>query len=121
MYVHTKAIIITALLLPFSALAGEADIIDVQVSKTSKDTYRFDVTVSHADSGWEHYANKWDIVDKDGNVLGTRTLHHPHENEQPFTRGLSDIHISSKNHSVTVRAHDFVHQYGGKTITVDLP
>lgn len=104
-----------------SAFAGEADIVDVKVTKGSNGTYSFSVTVLHEDTGWDHYANKWDILDEDGEILGTRTLYHPHVDEQPFTRSLSGVTIPEGITTVTIRAHDSVHEYGGKTMTVELP
>ena len=109
------------LLISTEAYAGEADVIEVEVKQTGGDTYFFKVTVRHADEGWDHYANKWDVVVPDGTVLGTRTLFHPHVDEQPFTRSLSDVKISGSIKEVTVRAHDSVHDYGGKTMQVVIP
>ncbi len=100
--------------------AGEADVIDVKITKTDADMYRFSVTVAHNDEGWDHYADKWDILDEAGNVLGTRVLMHPHENEQPFTRSMK-ISIPMGVKKVIVRAHDKIHGYGGAEITKDLP
>jgi hypothetical protein len=104
-----------------TAYAGEADVVDVEIKMTGKNSYYFDVTVNHADEGWNHYADKWDVVAPDGKVLGTRTLYHPHVDEQPFTRSLSGVKISESIKKVTVRAHDSVHKYGGKTVTVAVP
>ena len=109
------------LLIGLTAYADEADVVVVNVKMTAKDTFSFDVTVRHADEGWKHYADKWDVVAPDGTVLGTRTLYHPHVDEQPFTRSLSGVKISESIKEVTVRAHDSVHRYGGKTITVVIP
>ncbi len=103
------------------ALAGEADVTEVTIVKKAPGTYDFQVTVQHADSGWDHYADKWDILDGDGTVLATRVLHHPHVDEQPFTRGLSGVAIDDVVKEVTVRAHDSEHGYGGQTITRSLP
>ncbi len=103
------------------SFAGEADVMDVQVTSGNNNTFTFDVTVSHLDSGWEHYANKWEVLDEKGNILGTRILHHPHVNEQPFTRSLSGIQISKDIKVVIVRAHDSVHEYGGEEMSVNLP
>jgi hypothetical protein len=115
-------VLFTSLLfLTTAAYAGEADVIEVDIKKTGADTYFFKVTVKHADEGWDHYANKWDVVSPDGTVLGTRTLYHPHVDEQPFTRSLSDVKISASITEVTVRAHDSVHEYGGKTVKVAVP
>ena len=101
--------------------AGEGDVTGGEVEKISENTYTFQVTVSHHDDGWEHYVNKWDVVAPGGKVLGTRTLYHPHVDEQPFTRSLSGVKIPKGISSVTIRAHDSVHEYGGKVITVLLP
>lgn len=103
------------------ALAGEAHVENVKVTVTGKNSFRFDVTVRHADEGWKHYADKWDVVTPDGRVLGTRTLYHPHVDEQPFTRSLSGVAIPGDVSDVVIRAHDSKHGYGGKTITVAVP
>lgn len=104
-----------------SALAGEADVVDVDISKSGKNSYNFSVTVLHKDTGWDHYANKWDIIDSTGRILGTRTLYHPHVDEQPFTRSLSGVEIPDNITAVTVRAYDSVHEYGGKVVSIELP
>ena len=115
-------LLLTCLLLAATtAQAGEADVEKVNVTMTGKDTFSFDVTVRHADEGWKHYADKWDVVAPDGTVLGTRTLYHPHVDEQPFTRSLSGVKIPDSIKEVTVRAHDSVHGYGGKTVKVEVP
>lgn len=104
-----------------SAMAGEADVVGVEVRKESAGTYRFDVTVAHDDEGWDHYADAWDVVAPDGTVLGTRVLLHPHENEQPFTRSLSGVVIPDGISEVTLRARDSVHEYGGLEMQAPLP
>ena len=116
--------LVSILFVLFSSLAvqaGEADVVEVKIVKLGENRFQFDVTVAHKDEGWNHYVNKWDVVGVDGIVLGTRILHHPHVNEQPFTRSLSGIEILEKNSTVTVRAHDSVHEYGGKVVSAALP
>ncbi len=49
---------------------------------------RFDVTLSHPDTGWDHYSDDWHVEGARGEVLGLRVLAHPHVTEQPFTRSL---------------------------------
>ncbi len=104
-----------------TAYANEADVTDVVVTAQENGTYRFDVTVLHADSGWDHYADKWEVVLPDGTIAATRTLMHPHVNEQPFTRSLSGVKLPDGIDTVTIQAHDSVHGYGGKTQAVQLP
>ncbi len=103
------------------AQAGEADVVGVSVTRDSQNTYRFSVTVAHGDSGWDHYADAWQVIGPDGAILGQRILAHPHENEQPFTRSLSGVEIPSNIESVTIRARDLVHGFGGAEVTVRLP
>ena len=104
-----------------SVHAGEADVVDVKVNHQGNNTYYFSVTVFHHDTGWNHYANKWDVLGQDGTVYGTRILHHPHVDEQPFTRSLSGVVIPKNIKIIQIRAHDSVHKYGGKVMSVELP
>ena len=103
------------------ARAGEADVVRAEARAEGGGVWRFRVTVAHGDSGWDHYADKWDVVAPGGAVLGTRVLLHPHESEQPFTRSLGGVEIPENVAEVTLRAHDSVHGYGGKEVTVKLP
>jgi hypothetical protein len=114
-------IVILLMLAATGAWAGEADVVDVRVARSGDGTWRFDVTVPHADTGWDHYADAFEVVAPDGTVLGTRTLLHPHVDEQPFTRSLSGVAIPVRIREVTVRAHDKVDGYGGAEMTVALP
>jgi hypothetical protein len=116
-----KFILGAILLVPCIAWAGKADVLEVQIIETGTDTYRVTATVRHADTGWDHYADKWDVIGPDGQVFGTRELLHPHVDEQPFTRSLNDVKISPEVQSVTVQAHDSVHGYGGSKVSVDVP
>jgi len=102
-------------------MAGEADVLEVKVMKTGTDVYAFRVTVRHDDTGWKHYANWWEVLDLDGNVLGKRVLLHPHVNEQPFKRTLTKVRIPGSINKVVIRAHDLVHGLGGQTRTATIP
>lgn len=116
-----KKLAILSMLIAFNpAMAGEADVVAVDYSKSSDGSYTFKVAVLHADTGWDHYANRWEVVDENGTVLATRTLLHPHENEQPFTRSLSGVNIPAGTTNVIVRAHDSVHELGGKEMVVEI-
>ena len=104
-----------------AARAGEADVVGAEAREIGDGVYRFQVTVRHADEGWDHYANAWEVVAPDGAVLATRVLAHPHVNEQPFTRNLSGIVIPDGVVSVRVRARDSVHGHGGREVEVAVP
>lgn len=99
--------------------AGEVKIVDVKVEK-QRAGWVFNVTLKHDDSGWDHYADAWRVVTKDGKELGTRTLFHPHVNEQPFTRSLADVKIPADVAEVYVEAHDKVHGWSKQRFKVKL-
>lgn len=113
--------LLITILLSYSstAVAGQARIIDVSVTNNNG-SFRFDVTLEHADSGWDHYADGWEVVSPAGDVLGKRVLAHPHVNEQPFTRSLSGVQIPQDVKTVSIRAHDSVHGYNKEMFEVDL-
>lgn len=107
--------------LPLAAAGGEADVVDARAARAGDGTWRFSVTVRHADEGWDHYADRWEVLTPGGEVLGTRVLHHPHVDEQPFTRSLGDVRVPAGVSQVRVRARDSVHGYGGAEVEVSLP
>lgn len=102
-------------------VAGPPAVLDVKASPNGDGSYSFSVTIKHKDTGWKHYANKFDVMTLDGKTLGTRVLYHPHVNEQPFTRSLGRVEVPIGINEVVVRAHDLVHKYGKRTMTVKLP
>ena len=110
------------------APAGDADVLAAVATQAKDGTWSFKVTVRHPDTGWEDYANGWDVVLPDGTVVKrqatdpfTRLLGHPHVDEQPFTRSQSRLVIPKDVKQVTVRAHDLKDGFGGKTLDVELP
>jgi hypothetical protein len=108
---------LAALALP--AFADQAKVENATARKSGA-TWTFEVTIRHADTGWDHYADGWAVLAPDGTQLGYRTLHHPHENEQPFTRSLSGVRIPEGVAEVQIRAHDSVHGWSDATYTVRL-
>jgi len=111
--------LIFALMAPIAAGADTPEIVAVRAVQQT-DGWRFDVTLLHGDTGWDHYANKWAVFGPDGEMLGERVLAHPHVNEQPFTRGLSGVAIPDGVKRVRLRPHDSVHG-DGPYFEVELP
>jgi len=102
------------------ALAEEPVIENVSFTGTASETYRFDVTIRHPETGWDHYADGWRVLDMDGNELGMRVLFHPHVNEQPFTRSLDGVKIPAGTTQVQVQARDLPAGWNAGTTIVDL-
>ncbi|MCF6277798.1 MAG: hypothetical protein L3J16_03490 [Anaerolineales bacterium] len=112
---------------PFPPTAANADVIFVRAVQAADGSWTFSVTVRHPDTGWDDYADGWDILTPDGAGLKrnaddpfTRLLVHPHVDEQPFTRSQSGLIIPEGVTQVTVRAHDLLDGFGGREILVDL-
>ena len=114
------ALVLTSLSgLPRFVVANDVEIVHASFRHTGAGSWSVDVTLRHDDSGWDHYADAWRIVAVDGRVLGTRTLYHPHENEQPFTRSLG-VNISAGTETVYVEAHDKVHGWSPQRLQINL-
>ena len=107
------------LLISLSSMFANVATIKVVRVTAEKGVYNFAVKILHQDSGWKHYVNRYEILDKDGNILATRTLWHPHEHEQPFTRSLNGVKLSGMT-KVWVRANDSVDGYS-ETYEIILP
>jgi hypothetical protein len=103
------------------APAGEADVVEARLLAQPDGSFVAEVTVRHADEGWDHYADRWEVLAPDGTLLGARTLHHPHVEEQPFTRSMRGLEIPQDVARVRIRAHDSVHGFGGAEATVEVP
>jgi hypothetical protein len=117
--VRTGRTILLALALPGLAAADAPEVVDA-AAEPGKAGWRFRVTVRHDDTGWEHYADAWEVRAPDGTRLGLRELLHPHVDEQPFTRSLPGVRVPDSLGSVEIRAHDPVHGWG-EPLTVKLP
>jgi hypothetical protein len=112
--------LVVLLLVSTLLAAGKVDVVEVKILALNGEKFRIEASLKHDDSGWDHYANAWDVLDQNGKLLGTRVLHHPHVNEQPFTRSLT-LTIPAGVTIVTVRGHDSVHGYAGKSATIAVP
>ncbi len=92
----------------------------VRAQQASNGTWTFAVTLSHPDTGWDDYVDGWHVEAADGAILGTRILLHPHVDEQPFTRSLSDVTLGEGVDEIFIRPHDLVSGYGVDPLRVPL-
>jgi hypothetical protein len=101
------------LLLPLPALADAPEIVAAH-----SDGQTIHVTLAHPDTGWDHYADGWEVIGEDGTALGLRVLAHPHVNEQPFTRSLR-LDAPLPDGPLTVRARCNVDGWGEARVSVE--
>lgn len=105
---------LSLLLLATPALAGPP-----VIERVEHGIGRFDVTLSHPDTGWDHYADGWRVELANGIVLGTRTLGHPHVDEQPLTRhGMIDVPVQGDD-GVFVRTSCSVDGWSEDRVALD--
>jgi hypothetical protein len=98
-----------------------AQVEQVKITKNSNGNWNFDVTLIHDDTGWDHYADLWIIINPDnGEIFGSRVLAHPHVKEQPFTRSLNNVNIPENITMIEIRAKCNLHGFLGKRIRLDL-
>ncbi|MFV1997574.1 MAG: hypothetical protein ACC641_06130 [Acidiferrobacterales bacterium] len=116
----SRQLLFITLMMPLSMVtAGEAEVVKAEFTKQGA-TWHVSTTLRHGDTGWEHYADAWRVVDSMGRELGKRVLVHPHENEQPFTRSQGGISIPANITVVFVEAHDKKHGWNKERVRVDL-
>ena len=100
--------------------ADDVKILSAELHSSGGNRWLLNVTLKHGDTGWDHYADNWRVVDGEGNMLGDRVLFHPHVEEQPFTRGLGDVKVPEGITIVYIEAHDKVHGWTPNRLKVDL-
>jgi hypothetical protein len=88
-----------------------ADVLSVKVTG-SPNGYQFAVKIASPDTGCDQYADWWEVVTENGQLVYRRILAHSHVSEQPFVRSGGPVDIDPDT-VVVVRAHMNPGGYGG--------
>ena len=83
--------------------SDQPEIVDASASG-KPGAYNFSVTISSPDEGCDQYADWWEIISQEGELIYRRILLHSHVNEQPFTRSGGPVPIEPDT-IVLVRVH----------------
>ena len=116
-----KKIFIIALsaLIPASAIAHEPEVVGAKIEKVGM-LWNIHITIRHDDTGWDHYADGWEILDEQGKSIGFRTLADPRVEEQPFTRSLSGVVIPDGASEIFVVPRCSVHGWNDAPVRIKL-
>ncbi|WP_424939271.1 hypothetical protein [Aliiroseovarius sp. S253] len=115
-----RTVLLGLALMAGPAFADDA-VIEGATARASASGWSFSVTLRHAETGWDDYADGWRVEAEDGEVLGTRVLAHPHVNEQPFTRSLSGVVVPEGTTAIVIRARTSADGWGEDLYQLDLP
>ncbi|WP_425051715.1 hypothetical protein [Psychromarinibacter sp. S121] len=115
-----KRLLLPLMLLAASPALADDPVVEDVTLRASGSTWTVSVTLSHPDTGWDHYADGWEVLAPDGTRLGFRKLLHPHVDEQPFTRSLSGVTIPDGIDHVLIRPRCSVDGWAAETFRKDL-
>lgn len=96
----------------FYRLFEQAEAITADVISVTATSSSIAVGTRSPETGCEPYADWWEILDEEGNLLYRRIIAHSHVNEQPFVR--SGSFALAADQTVWIRAHMNSHGYGGQ-------
>jgi hypothetical protein len=91
---------------PATEVTDETAVADVTAVRTTGDAgaYTFYVTIRSDETGCDRYADWWEVLSEDGELLYRRILGHSHPSEQPFERSGGPVAVAA-DQQVLVRAH----------------
>lgn len=89
-----------------------ADVVSVERVERDGELW-FAVGISSPDTGCDLYADWWEVLSEDGELLYRRVLGHSHVDEQPFVRSGGPVSVEP-DQTVWVRAHMSPGGYGGQ-------
>ncbi|VAX23993.1 hypothetical protein MNBD_NITROSPINAE04-1698 [hydrothermal vent metagenome] len=119
-----KSLLLSVFLIVITASSSPASDVSIEKARFNLEregVWTVSVTLRHADEGWKHYADEWRVVNAGNDkILGSRTLMHPHVNEQPFTRSLSGVPILANVRHVYIEAHDKAGGWSPQKLNVDM-
>jgi hypothetical protein len=87
---------------------GFAEVLEVTASGIDG-AYTFSVRIRSPDLGCSQYADWWEVLTEQGQLLYRRILTHSHVAEQPFTRSGGPVPVA-EDQAVWIRAH--MHPFG---------
>lgn len=91
-----------------------ADVLSIRVTG-EPGRYQFGVEIASPDTGCEQFADWWEVLSDDRQLLYRRILLHSHVDEQPFTRSGGPVEIDASS-VVYIRAHMNTTGYGGQVL-----
>jgi hypothetical protein len=93
---------------------AQAEVVSVSVTG-QPGAFNFSVEISSPDQGCDQYADWWEVITPEGELIYRRVLLHSHVSEQPFTRSGGPVPIEEHD-VVLIRAHMHPDGYGSQAM-----
>ncbi|MGF1569090.1 MAG: hypothetical protein ACFCVD_13640 [Nodosilinea sp.] len=77
--------------------------------------YTFTVKIASPDTGCDRYADWWEVISPEGELLYRRILAHSHVDEQPFARSGGPVPVQP-DQPILIRAHMNEQGYGNQVL-----
>ena len=91
-------------------------VVTAVTTQGSDGNYDFTVTLQSPDTGCDQYADWWEVLTLEGELIYRRILTHSHVDEQPFTRSGGPVNIKPRD-TVFIRGHMNNSGYGTSVFT----
>jgi len=91
---------------PETTMSNETPLVAVEAVRTTGDVgaYTVYVTLASVETGCDQYADWWEVISHEGDLLYRRVLNHSHPDDQPFERSGGPVNVAA-DQRVIVRGH----------------
>ncbi len=96
--------------------SADSSVIVVEVTSSgSENNYNFSTKLESPDTGCDQYADWWEVITEEGDLVYRRNLGHSHVNEQPFSRSGGPVKVDA-DQVLIIRGHMNNYGYGSSVM-----
>ncbi|MDH4275163.1 MAG: hypothetical protein OEW08_08995 [Gammaproteobacteria bacterium] len=103
-----------------SAFAVEGQVVDVEFKHSRGDQWQVSTLVSHPNTSWTDFIDRWRVVSDEGHVLGEKFLNPEQIALGDYDKTVLTVGIPHATTVVFVEIHDSVKGWGKARVKVDL-
>ena len=115
-----KSLLTAFTVLATPALADAPQVISADIVKAG-DHWTVMVTVSHEDSGWDHFASGFEVAMPDGTRIAYKELTRPHTDSPRIEASLGGLSVPAGTGHVLIRTRCSLVGWSAEPVRIDLP